>query len=124
MTEQLTAEGQQRLQTEANIWLATVRPDGRPHLVPVWFAWYEEKIYACIQAKSVKTKNIEQNPHVVLSLENGSQVVICEGEATFVAPPWHDDLAAIFQKKYDWNIHTDKEYDRLVEVVPRKWLMW
>ena len=27
-----------RSETEANIWFATVRADGRPHLVPVWFA--------------------------------------------------------------------------------------
>ena len=27
----------QRLATEPILWLATTRPDGRPHLVPVWF---------------------------------------------------------------------------------------
>ena len=124
MTEQLAAEVLHKLQTEANIWLATVRPDGRAHLVPVWFAWYEEKLYACIQAKSVKAKNIEQNSQVALSLEDGSKVVICEGEARFVAPPWNDDIAAIFQSKYDWNIQTDNDYDRLLEVVPQKWLVW
>lgn len=24
-----------RLEKEANVWLATVRPDGRPHLIPI-----------------------------------------------------------------------------------------
>ena len=33
----------QRLETEAIIWLATVRSDGRPHLTPIWFVWQEVK---------------------------------------------------------------------------------
>jgi len=120
----LSSEIQQRLDTELNLWLATVRPDGRPHLTPVWFAWYEEKFYACIQAKSVKTDNIEQNPQVALSLEDGSHPIICEGMATFVAEPWSEAVAAIFRHKYDWDIFTDGEYDRLLEIAPVKWLSW
>ncbi|MCP4418942.1 MAG: hypothetical protein GY805_20185 [Chloroflexi bacterium] len=33
----LTAELEARLLTERNIWLATVRPSCRPHLIPIWF---------------------------------------------------------------------------------------
>jgi nitroimidazol reductase NimA-like FMN-containing flavoprotein (pyridoxamine 5'-phosphate oxidase superfamily) len=50
----LPLSAQKRLETKANIWLASVRADGRPHLVPVWFAWCEDKLYICIQSKSVK----------------------------------------------------------------------
>ena len=28
-----------RLGRESTIWLATVRADGRPHLVPLWYVW-------------------------------------------------------------------------------------
>jgi hypothetical protein len=28
-----------RLRHEPIIWLSSVRPDGRPHLVPIWFLW-------------------------------------------------------------------------------------
>lgn len=120
----LSPEIQQRLEREANIWLACVRPDGRPHLTPVWFAWYEGKLYACIQSKSVKTGNIEQNPGVVLALENGSSPVICEGTAIFLPSPWSVAVADIFRIKYDWDITTDGEYDRLLEITPLKWLTW
>lgn len=113
-----------RLETEANIWLTSVRPDGRPHLAPVWFAWHDHKLYACIQSKSVKTRNIEQNSHVSLALEDGSKVVICEGSATFQPRPWPDAVAAIFRAKYDWDITTAGSYDRLLEVTPLKWLVW
>lgn len=115
---------QQRLTAEANIWIATVRPDRRPHLVPVWFAWHDEKLYACIEAGSVKAHNLVHNSRVSLALENGSNPVICEGTAALVPPPWPEPVVAIFQAKYDWDITTDGQYDTLVEVTPVKWLNW
>ena len=118
------AQALARLESEANIWLATVRPDGRPHLVPVWFAWHNEKVYACIEAGSVKAGNIRQNPRVSLALENGSQPVIAEGMAVLLSPSWPEAIAAIFKAKYDWDIATDSQYDTLVEITPARWLSW
>jgi PPOX class probable F420-dependent enzyme len=120
----LPATAQTRLESEANIWLTSVRPDGRPHLAPVWFAWHAGKLYACIQSTSVKTRNIEQNPHVALALEDGSNVVIGEGNATFLSLPWPEAVAAIFAAKYDWDITAAGSYDRLLEITPVKWLSW
>jgi predicted pyridoxine 5'-phosphate oxidase superfamily flavin-nucleotide-binding protein len=31
----------ERLTAEPVIWLGTVRPDGRPHHVPIWFVWHD-----------------------------------------------------------------------------------
>lgn len=115
---------QARLETEANIWFSTVRADGRPHLTPVWFAWSDGRLYACIEAGSVKAGNLRHNARVSLALENGSKPVICEGTAAFVSPPWPEPVVAIFRAKYDWDITTDGQYDTLVEVTPVKWLSW
>ena len=38
-TKPNNAHVEQRLREEPIIWLTTVRPDGRPHTVPVWFLW-------------------------------------------------------------------------------------
>ena len=27
------------LDREVIVWLSTVRPDGRPHLIPIWLLW-------------------------------------------------------------------------------------
>ena len=62
---------EQRLQSEGNIWVTTVRPDGRPHLTPVWFVWHAGKAYICISPDSVKARNLSRNPRVALALENG-----------------------------------------------------
>lgn len=120
----LSPEAQNRLTIEANIWLTCVRPDGRPHMTPVWFAWHGDKLYACIQSRSIKAQNIRQNPHVSAALEDGSNVVICEGTAAFLPTPWPVDVADIFKAKYDWDITTDGDYDQLLEITPGKWLVW
>lgn len=119
-----------RLESERNIWIATIRPQNgnthpvRPHLVPVWFVWQNGKLFICIQGNSVKAKNLRQNPHISMALEDGSSVVICEGETREIAKPGDEGVRAIFQQKYDWDITTDHEYDLLLEIIPQKWLVW
>ena len=113
-----------RLDKARNIWVSTVRPDGRPHLVPVWFVSRDRHLYICISPASVKAQNLAARPRIALALEDGSHPVICEGEARFVERPWPDDVAAAFQSKYDWEIATDGVYTALVEITPRKWLNW
>lgn len=130
MSEKLTEKVLKRLETERNIWMATMRPMTRegevphPHLVPVWFAWAHGKIYLCIEAKSVKGKNLQQNKLISLSLEDGSDVVICEGTAERVAKADFPQVREIMVQKYDWRIEEDDRYDMLVEITPKKWLTW
>lgn len=118
-----------RLVIEPNIWFASVRANNQgagdhPHLVPLWFAWHQDQIYLCIQPNSVKARNIARNPNVALSLEDGSNVVICEGKATVVMKPWPEAVRLIFVEKYEWDITTSVEYTMLVKVRPLKWLTW
>lgn len=112
-----------RLETEQKIWLATVRPGGRPHLVPLWFVWAGGCIYLCVTGSSVKVRNITANPAVSLALENGSAPVVVEGEASLLARPWPEEVVEGFQRKYNWTITTDAEYDALIAVTPQRWLM-
>jgi hypothetical protein len=113
-----------KLTNQSIIWLASVRSDGRPHLVPIWFAWYAEKLYICIDPNSVKAKNIRKNHRVAMALEDGLKPVICEGIA-MLSPlplplPVHDE----FLRKYDWDISKETQYTCLVEITPTKWLAW
>lgn len=117
-------EALERLKSEKNVWMASGRPDGRPHLVPVWFAWHTGKIYFCVAPNSVKARNLTRNPHLALALENGSTPVICEGLAAFHTGPPPEPVRTVFHEKYDWDISSEKEYTLLVEVTPQKWLTW
>jgi hypothetical protein len=113
-----------RLETDQNIWVSTVRPDGRPHLTPVWFAYLDPSIYICIDPASVKAHNLELNRRVVLALEDGLHPVICEGEAQAVARPYPEAVKDAFFRKYEWQIESDSQYNYLVEIQPLKWLAW
>ncbi len=41
-TTEAGARAEKRLREEAIIWLTTVRSDGQPQSVPVWFLWEGE----------------------------------------------------------------------------------
>jgi PPOX class probable F420-dependent enzyme len=110
---------ERRLQTEQNLWLATVRPNGTPHLVPIWFVWVAGKIYLCTAADSVKVRNLLQNPHVSIALEDGSQPIVIEGLAQPIGAAPKPVIKA-FKEKYDWNISTDSEYNQVVEIEPKR----
>jgi PPOX class probable F420-dependent enzyme len=72
-----------RLETELVIWLATVNPDGRPLVVPVWFLW-EAGSFLIYSLPGLKVQNIERNPKVEMhfnSTPDGDDVVRIDGAA-------------------------------------------
>ena len=120
----LGKNAEERMSREQNIWIASVRPDGRPHLVPVWFTWVENKIYLCTEPGSVKARNLTSNNLVALALEGGTHPVICEGSVQFIQKPWPSAVVEGFRAKYDWDITAETQYTALVEVTPARWLQW
>ena len=52
---------------------ATIGPNGRPHLMPLWFAADGQKLRSWTYAKSQKAKNLERDPHATLQIEDGEQ---------------------------------------------------
>jgi len=117
-------EAARRLAKAQTLWLATVRPTGSPHLVPVWFAWLEGCFFVCTAPESVKARNLDVNPRVVVALEDGVHPLICEGEGATVPRPWPPDVVSTFRSKYDWSIEDDAQYARLVQVRPTRWHAW
>ncbi len=81
----LNAHVEQRLRTDPLVWLITVRPDGRPHVVPVWFFWDGETFLIFSEPNKPKVRNLRQNPNVTLALDGagnlGWDVVVVEGTA-------------------------------------------
>jgi PPOX class probable F420-dependent enzyme len=51
--------------------LATTRPDGSPHVVPLWFVWREEAVYVSCRRDSATWRNAEHDPRVALSFSTG-----------------------------------------------------
>jgi len=124
----MTDIGPSRLDHEQNCWLATVRPDGRAHLTPIWFVWVRDTFWLCCNTGTVKARNMRVNPNVALSLESGSDPIVVEGVATLHAHPYPTDVVDVFRSKYDWNMSgevtdPDGDFGVLVEITPTKWVM-
>jgi len=103
------AEGRRQLQAAQIYWLATVRPDGRPHVAPLISVWHDGALYFCTGPNERKARNLAENPHCILLtgcnlFDKGLDLVV-EGDAVNVT----DDatlqrIAEAYVSKYgnDW----------------------
>src|SRR5258708_39895481 len=83
LTKERDAHIDKRLRAELMMWLSTVRPDGRPHLVPVWFLWDGRTILIFSQPNQQKLRNLQHNPNVVVALDTagqGEDILMVEGK--------------------------------------------
>lgn len=87
----LQAKILERLEKEEYGFFITVRPDGRPHAVPVCFLYEHDSILIFSVPDSVKVRNIRGNPRVCLALESfGFEEyfsLVIEGSAELVDEP-------------------------------------
>jgi hypothetical protein len=68
-----------KLVAAQNYWLSTVRPDGRPHVVPRWGVWVDGAFYYDGSPVTRHALNLLHNPACALHLESGTEAVIVEG---------------------------------------------
>src|ERR1700730_9533320 len=67
-----------------SFWLATVRPDGRPHMAAVGALWGDGKFYFVSGAGTRKSRNIAENANCVISVSLGDLDLAVEGTAVRV----------------------------------------
>ncbi len=94
---------EQRLQESRNYWLCSVRPNRRPHVIPRWGVWVDDKFYYDGSPETRHAQNLAHNPAVSLHLENAEQVVILDGSARPAGKPAPDlaqRLSAAYRAKY------------------------
>ena len=65
------AELHRFLQEERIVTVATIGPNGRPHLMPLWYVADGAVVSAWTFGKSQKTKNLERKPQATLQVEAG-----------------------------------------------------
>ena len=65
--------------------LATVRDDGRPHVVPIWFTLRDDHLVFNTHSSSVKAQNMRREPRVAVTVDDQAppySFVTIEGVAT------------------------------------------
>ena len=65
-------------------WLATVRPDGRPHIAGVGMLWVDAKLYFTSGPGTRKSRNLAENPSCAISVALRTIDLVIEGTASMV----------------------------------------
>jgi general stress protein 26 len=102
------AWAERRLADSHEYWLATVWPDGRPHVMPVWGVWQNQALWFSSGLRSRKARNLASDPRCVLTTDTPREPVIIEGRAELVG-----DLEAIgdFARWVNLKYQTDYPVD-------------
>ena len=105
------------LEREPVVWLSTVRPDGGPHLVPIWFWWDGEALLVFSKPGAQKVRNLRAHPSVMLALgdaEDDFDVGLLRGRAELLDTPTREVLPAEHLDKYAGKLAVDRAQRRRV----------
>ncbi|HUY80064.1 MAG TPA: pyridoxamine 5'-phosphate oxidase family protein [Ktedonobacterales bacterium] len=125
---------QERLERDLIVWISSTRPDGRPHLVPVWFLWQDGELLM-FSKPDQKVRNLRAHPAVVFALDNtdtGEDVALIEGVARLLPEgeaPTPDSLSAYAQKyagkltEMGWTpASMAQSYTQAIRITPTRFL--
>jgi PPOX class probable F420-dependent enzyme len=123
------------LEREPVVWLSTVRPNGRPHLVPIWFCWDGEAILVFSKPDAQKVRNLRAHAPVMLALgdaEDDFDVGLIEGHAGLLDQPTRDILPAAHLAKYADQLRSiglsadeySSTYSQVIRILPDRPLGW
>jgi PPOX class probable F420-dependent enzyme len=111
--------------------LATVRADGRPHVVPIWYELDGDDLLFTTWHTTVKAANMRRDPRVCVCVDEETppySYVTIEGTATFTADPaqlghWARRIAARYMGEDLGDAYGERngvEGELLVRVTPTR----
>ena len=123
------------LEEEPVVWLSTVRPDGTPHIVPIWFWWDGGALVVASKPGAQKVRNLRANPSVMLALgdaEDDFDVGLVKGRAELLDRPSRETLPAGLFAKYAAPLTAmgvdasefAATYSQVIRIVPDDYLGW
>jgi len=135
LTKEHDVHVDQRLRSDLIIWLTTVRSDGRPHTIPVWFSWDGQTILILSQPNTQKIRNLRSNPNVTLALDGtdeGGDVIVLEGRAELLKentielnlPGYFAKYSASIQEMDEAPENLAQSYSQPIRVTPTRFIAW
>lgn len=92
--------------------IATVKPDGVPHVTPVWYLWENNELLIAIVKNSVKERNIKRNSKVAVTIDSNvvpEKGVMVEGTAEI------DELSEELERKIYQKYVSHEDLDRYIQ---------
>jgi hypothetical protein len=97
------ADAVRRLTTGSTRWLTTLRPDGSPHVMPVFGAWSDPVVFVVSKASARKSRNLDADGRCVLTTDVDKVHLVVEGNASRVLDEETLERAsAAFEEVYGW----------------------
>jgi general stress protein 26 len=107
-------------------YIATTKPNGDPHVVPIWFIWYQSKIYFETDKTTVKFHNLQKRNRTMLCF-GGKDTYLIEGSVKWCSEQELDfPIRQMYWEKYPKHMEDSyiNEKTLLFEVIPDKEQSW
>lgn len=122
-----------RLRREPTVWLSSMRPDGRPHVVPAWFSWDGSVFDLFSKPNAQKVRNVREHPAVMLAvgqpglewdveLVEGTAAVLDRPTSEVVQPPMFEKYADLMARAQLDRLTFLDTYSQPVRVTPTRFL--
>lgn len=86
----------------AGFFLATVRPDGRPHSAGIGAIWYDGDLYFTSGPRTRKSRNLANNAACSVAVKFPGMDLTFDGEASLVTEPLVLDAVAAIYRTLGW----------------------
>lgn len=87
---------------DVSFFLATTRPDCRPHIAGIGAAWYDGHLYFTSSPDARKARNLAENSNCTVAARLAGIDLTLEGEATRVTDPQTLEALAALYRKGGW----------------------
>ena len=96
-------EAEQRMRKGGWFWMASVLPDGAPHVMPLFAAWSGSSLFIASKDTTRKSRNLVADGRCVITTDTGDVHLIIEGDASRIADNETLHRASdVFRAIYDW----------------------
>lgn len=119
--------------------VATVDPNGAPHVVPLWFVWRDDAVYVSTRRPSRTWSNAVADPRVSLAIDLGRSWVelvgvVVPGNAELLGPEhpsmrspmsaWHEKYRSLLAGDGFRRFTEEVRHLGFLRVVPERILPW
>jgi hypothetical protein len=95
----------ERLAAASLYWLTAIRPDGHPHVRPVFAVWSGGSLYSTTSSTARKTAFVAHDPRCVLTASTDGLDIVYDALATRVTDAATlEQVAEVYREKYGWPV--------------------
>jgi len=119
-------EVDRRLAEATHYWLVSVRPDGRPHAVPIDGIWLDGRLHFGGVPGTLWQRNLRHEPRVTVHLDDSTSSTIVEGTCEVIQPSRElaEGLVAASEAKYGYSVPVEIYLSGVWVLPPARVLAW